>query len=107
MSFISKKLKEFDERYPEFNGIGASHPIFQENPNPNHIKQFLTQTLAEFADKIRLEEKKTTECLSGSPEDFAQQEKERVIKHLRNYLIKDNPLCEQNALLKLIIEEIK
>ena len=55
MSFISKKLKEFDERYPEFNGIGASHPIFQENPNPNHIKQFLTQCLTEFADKIRLE----------------------------------------------------
>lgn len=40
-------------------------------------------------------------------EKTRQKERERIIKHLKNYLIEKEPLCEQNVLLTLIIKEIE
>lgn len=45
-----KILEQFDKEFPEFNGSGAQFPIFKNNPNREHIKQFLSQALDEYAD---------------------------------------------------------
>src|SRR3990167_10280939 len=41
----SEILKEFDEKYPQFEGVGASFPIFKNNPNRQHIKSFLSESM--------------------------------------------------------------
>ena len=37
--------EEFDEKYPAFQGVGASFPIFSDNPNREHIKSFIKTLL--------------------------------------------------------------
>ena len=39
--FQENEMRMFDEKFPSFNGTGAPFPIFKENPNRNHIVQFL------------------------------------------------------------------
>ena len=43
--------EEFDKEFPPFTGIGARFPIFDENPNRNHIIQFIRQLLSQKYDE--------------------------------------------------------
>ena len=50
MKNITEVLREFDEKFPEYKGIGAQFPIFAENPNREHIKQFIRQEMEDMKD---------------------------------------------------------
>ena len=49
---LEDKMEEFDKKFPTFNGIGASSPIFRSNENPNHIKNFIKQTSLALATSL-------------------------------------------------------
>jgi len=52
--------KEFDEKFPEFSGVGAPYPTFRNQVNRNHIWQFFMswsstreQTLLKEVDGLK------------------------------------------------------
>lgn len=50
--------KEFDERFPAFFGIGAPFPMFEDTPNRNHIKQFISSLLSQQREQAYEEGRK-------------------------------------------------
>ena len=72
---MSKIDKEFDERFPTFKGIGARHPIFEENVSPNHIKQFIHQKIKEITDEMIGEE---NEEYIPDDQEYALDEGEKI-----------------------------
>jgi hypothetical protein len=58
---MEKLLEEFDRRFPAFDGVGAMFPIFVENPNREHVKEFflsyirsLESSNKELEEKLRV-----------------------------------------------------
>jgi len=53
---IEKTIAEFEKEFPQFRGVGAQHPIFNETPVYTHITQFieraLTNQLTALKEKI-------------------------------------------------------
>lgn len=45
-------LKDFEEQYPPFKGVGARFPIFNETPVYTHIKQFISRSNQTLLRKV-------------------------------------------------------
>lgn len=52
-TFEKKILEEFDKIFPAYKGVGAPFPIFEGNPNRNHVRQFLIKALQQQQEEVQ------------------------------------------------------
>ena len=48
---IEELKKEFDKQFPEFKGIGAKYPMFENNPVRTHIWQFIERSVQQAVEE--------------------------------------------------------
>lgn len=54
VGFVEDKIDEFKKKYPQFRGVGAKHPIFNETPVYTHVINFLRTALNEAYEKGKI-----------------------------------------------------
>ena len=52
---IEKTIKSFRKQFPQYKGVGAKYPIFEDNPNYNQIIAFLSHSLSQCQEETREE----------------------------------------------------
>mgnify|MGYP001569346772 CR=1 FL=1 len=57
-------LKEFNDKFPEFKGVGSQYPIFAENPNRNHIKAFLSASITKACEEMMEENNRLIDIIN-------------------------------------------
>lgn len=85
---IIEVVKLFDEKFPEFKGVGANFPIFKDYPNREHIKQFWLEHFKSLLEEMRMEDKTFPELESDDFEAGYNRRTTEINKHLDNLLSK-------------------
>jgi hypothetical protein len=52
MTLTKEQEKRFDEKFPQFNGVGAPFPIFSKTPNVTQIKQHMAEEIERAVKEV-------------------------------------------------------
>ena len=86
MNKIEEVKKEFDKQFPEFKGVGAKYPMFENNPVRTHIWQFIERSVHQAVEEKDKEIKRLKDVLDIAY-SAVEEQKEKDAEIVRSRII--------------------